>query len=387
MDDEMMSRQDSAAPEDAAEEELLTEQAAAAEDADAGTEAAAETDALPEDEALPEDDAEPEADADADAESLADDDDFDLEAELGLKDDAEPEDAADSAELPEDDAPEFPEDDAADIPAEKGITAAGTADAIKNKASDLAGKLKKKAGQLSDDLKKSSDKKKKAKAAKAKQNARTVEEELADLAEEEKRFDEWGRPIRKKRRRRKKSRKLSCTLVLLTLILAMSSVLAVAILAVAKEMYGIDKDVQDRIITIEDTKELRCTAENCVALTTTDSVDMDSLLKKTLRLSPNRIVVGEVRSREALTLIDAWSTGHRGGCSTVHSDSAQETLYRLEGMISRVSVNPQQAAIARAINVIVYIAKRAATRRVEEVIAVDRWDPIAEEYVTHRLDA
>ena len=240
MDDEMMSRQDSAASEDTAEAELLAEQAAA-EDADTGAESAAEPDAEPE------------------AESLADDDDdFDLEAELGLKDNAAPEDASDSAETADDAdaaeeaAPEFPENDAADIPAEKGISAAGTADAIKNKASDLAGKLKKKAGQLSDDLKKSNDKKKKAKAAKAKQNARTVEEELADLAEEEKRFDEWGRPIRKKRRRRKKSRKLSCTLVLLTLILAMSSVLAVAILAVAKEMYGIDKDVQDRIITIEE---------------------------------------------------------------------------------------------------------------------------------------
>ncbi|MCQ2408710.1 MAG: endolytic transglycosylase MltG [Oscillospiraceae bacterium] len=194
MDDEMMSPQDSAA----------------LEDTDIGAESAAEPE------------------AEAEAESLAgDDEDIDLEAELGLK------------------------DDAADIPAEKGISAAGTADAIKGKASDLAGKLKKKAGQLSDDLKKSSNKKKKAKAAKAKQNARTVEEELADLAEEEKRFDEWGRPIRKKRRR-KKSRKLSCTLVLLTLILAMSSVLAVAILAVAKEMYGIDKDVQDRIVTIEE---------------------------------------------------------------------------------------------------------------------------------------
>ena len=143
----------------------------------------------------------------------------------------------------------------------------------------------------------------------------------------------------------------------------------------------------ERIITIEDTKELKCTAENCVALTTTDHVDMDSLLRKTLRLSPNRIVVGEVRSREALTLIDAWSTGHRGGCSTVHSDSAHETLYRLEGMISRVSLNPQQAAIARAINVIVYIAKRSAHRRVEEVLAVDRWDSAAGDYITHRMDA
>ena len=113
---------------------------------------------------------------------------------------------------------------------------------------------------------------------------------------------------------------------------------------------------------------------------------MDALLKKTLRLSPNRIVVGEVRNKEALTLIDAWSTGHRGGCSTVHSDSALETLFRLEGMISRVSITPQQASIARAINVIVYIAKRAAVRRVEEVIAVDTWDAGKGEYIVHRLD-
>ena len=69
----------------------------------------------------------------------------------------------------------------------------------------------------------------------------------------------------------------------------------------------------DRIVTIEDTKELKCTAENYVALSTTDTVDMDNLLRKTLRLSPNRIVVGEVRGKEALTLVDAWSTGHRGG--------------------------------------------------------------------------
>ena len=142
----------------------------------------------------------------------------------------------------------------------------------------------------------------------------------------------------------------------------------------------------ERIITIEDTKELKCTAENSVALTTMENVDMDALLKKILRLSPNRIVVGEVRSKEALTLIDAWSTGHRGGCSTVHSDSALETLFRLEGMISRVSITPQQASIARAINVIVYIAKRAAVRRVEEVIAVDTWDAGKGEYIVHRLD-
>ncbi len=141
----------------------------------------------------------------------------------------------------------------------------------------------------------------------------------------------------------------------------------------------------ERIITIEDTKELKCAAENTVALTTTDTVDMDNLLRKTLRLSPNRIVVGEVRGKEAMTLIDAWSTGHRGGCSTVHSDSAIETLFRIEGMISRVSLSPQQASIARAVNVIVYIRKHATCRRVEEVVCVDTWDKADGEYRIHSL--
>ena len=142
----------------------------------------------------------------------------------------------------------------------------------------------------------------------------------------------------------------------------------------------------DRIVTIEDTKELKCTAENYVALSTTDTVDMDNLLRKTLRLSPNRIVVGEVRGKEALTLVDAWSTGHRGGCSTVHSDSAHDTLFRLEDLVSRVSVSSQQAGIARAIDVIVYIERRAVSRTIAEVLSIDGWDRERHDYMTHRLD-
>ena len=172
--------------------------------------------------------------------------------------------AADSAEaaeeIPEDVTALFAEVEAeikedaaqnAEEPAKQSASAfAGKADAFKEKAAGLAGKLKDKAGQLSDDFKKSNAKKKQAKR---KSKERTIEEELADLAEEEKQFDEWGRKIKRKRKfRRRKSRKLSCTLVLLTLILASSSVLAAGILAVAKEMYGIDKDVATRIITIPD---------------------------------------------------------------------------------------------------------------------------------------
>lgn len=142
----------------------------------------------------------------------------------------------------------------------------------------------------------------------------------------------------------------------------------------------------ERIITIEDTKELNCTATNKVALYTTDAVDMDSLLRKTLRLSPNRIVVGEVRGKEALTLIDAWSTGHRGGCSTVHSNSALETLFRLEEMVSRVSLTPQQAAISRAIDVVVYLRYKNTNRKLEEIVAVDGFDNVKKEYITHLLE-
>ena len=144
--------------------------------------------------------------------------------------------------------------------------------------------------------------------------------------------------------------------------------------------------LDEHIVTIEDTRELKCSAENFVALNTTDSVDMDNLLRKTLRLSPNRIVVGEIRGKEALTLIDAWSTGHRGGCSTVHSDSAMDTLYRLEDLVSRVSISAQQAGIARAIDVVIYIAKRAIRRGIEEVLSIDGWDRERHEYITHRLD-
>ena len=152
--------------------------------------------------------------------------------------------------------------------------------------------------------------------------------------------------------------------------------------AILAEISALD----ERVVTIEDTKELKCTAENYVALSTTDTVDMDNLLRKTLRLSPNRIVVGEVRGKEALTLIDAWSTGHRGGCSTVHSDSAHDTLFRLEDLVSRVSISSQQAGIARAIDVIVYIERRAVSRVIAEVLSIDGWDRDAHDYITHRLD-
>jgi type IV secretion system protein VirB11 len=141
----------------------------------------------------------------------------------------------------------------------------------------------------------------------------------------------------------------------------------------------------DRVIMIEDTPELRCTAKNFVSLRTMPEVNMDELLRATLRMTPDRIVVGEVRSGEALSLMDAWSTGHSGGCSTVHSNSAEDTLLRLENMTSRVARNPQQMTISRAVNVIVYLKYENLVRKVREIITVDGYDAEKKCYITKRI--
>ena len=78
---------------------------------------------------------------------------------------------------------------------------------------------------------------------------------------------------------------------------------------------------QHRLVIIEDTSELQCAADNAVSLRATDTVDMQRLLKATMRLRPDRIIVGEVRGGEALALLKAWNTGHPGGICTVHANS------------------------------------------------------------------
>lgn len=141
----------------------------------------------------------------------------------------------------------------------------------------------------------------------------------------------------------------------------------------------------DRIVMIEDTLELQCSAEDYLPLKVTDNRSMDDLLRDTLRATPDRIVVGEVRSGEALALLDAWNTGHDGGCSTVHSSSASQTLQRLEQMVSRVSKTPQQETIASAVDVVVYLRRKEMSRVVEEVLSVDGYDPERKQYITHEL--
>jgi P-type conjugative transfer ATPase TrbB len=127
----------------------------------------------------------------------------------------------------------------------------------------------------------------------------------------------------------------------------------------------------DRVLIFEDTVELQCRSDDQVSLRTEPGVvTMTDLLRATLRLRPDRIIVGEVRGPEALDLLKAWGTGHPGGIATVHAGSAHGALTRLEQLVQEVSVTVPRALIAEAVNVIVFIAGRGRARRVREIARI-----------------
>jgi type IV secretion system protein VirB11 len=138
-----------------------------------------------------------------------------------------------------------------------------------------------------------------------------------------------------------------------------------------------------RLVIVEDTAELQCAAPNAVLLHTTDTVDMARLVRVTMRLRPDRIIVGEVRGGEALALLKAWNTGHPGGVATVHANSAYSGLVRLEQLIAEATQSPLQALIAEAIDLVVAIEKTATGRRVCEILRVSGHRDGA--YLTHIL--
>ena len=134
-------------------------------------------------------------------------------------------------------------------------------------------------------------------------------------------------------------------------------------------------DCDERVILIEDTRELQCAARDCVALRTRPAVvSLADLVRSTLRLRPDRIIVGEVRGAEALDMLKAWNTGHPGGIATVHANSARSALYRIEQLVQEsVNVIPRRL-IADAIDMIVFIAGRGSARRIETIAEVSDLD-------------
>ena len=128
----------------------------------------------------------------------------------------------------------------------------------------------------------------------------------------------------------------------------------------------------ERVILIEDRRELQCNAQGVVALRTgPGNINMAGLVHSALRLRPDRIIVGEVRGAEALDMLKAWNTGQPGGIATMHANSARGTLRRLEQLIQEAVVNVPRLLIAESIDVIACIAGRGHARRVTCIAAVN----------------
>ena len=142
---------------------------------------------------------------------------------------------------------------------------------------------------------------------------------------------------------------------------------------------------KERVVIIEDTGEIQCAAENYIQYHTTLDVGMTALLKTTLRMRPDRILVGEVRGAEALDLLDAWNTGHEGGAATLHANNAHAGLTRLKSLITRNKSAPAEIEplIGEAVHVVVHIAKTPEGRRIKEVLSIEGYRD--GQYITNSL--
>jgi len=138
----------------------------------------------------------------------------------------------------------------------------------------------------------------------------------------------------------------------------------------------------ERIVTIEDAAELQLKQEHVVRLETRPpniegkgSVRMRQLVINSLRMRPDRIVVGEVRGEEAFDMLQAMNTGHEGSLTTVHANSPRDALSRIENMVSMANLNiPERAIrhqIANAVHAVVQVARLSdGTRKVITVSEV-----------------
>ncbi len=134
-------------------------------------------------------------------------------------------------------------------------------------------------------------------------------------------------------------------------------------------------DEHERLIILEDTRELRCAVPNTLKLRTADVATLTFLVAKTMRLRPDRIIIGEVRGSEALALLKAWNTGHSGGLATIHANSASAALTRLDMLVQEAGVPPQPQLVRETVDYIVHIAKTPTGRKVQDIVRIQGITP------------
>lgn len=146
-------------------------------------------------------------------------------------------------------------------------------------------------------------------------------------------------------------------------------------------------DSPDRIIILEDTKELVCSAKDRVELVSSDFCSMKELLVSCMRLTPTRIMVGELRrGEESLDLLKAWNSGHSGGFCTIHANNALAGLHKLGMYLDEVTKKPQEMLIGQSIDVVISLIKTKDFRRVlVEILELDCYDKVNKEYKVRQI--
>lgn len=125
-----------------------------------------------------------------------------------------------------------------------------------------------------------------------------------------------------------------------------------------------------RLLILEDTPEIVCHNPNRVTKRTTLEVDMRGLVRSSLRMNPDRIIVGEVRGGEAEALIRAWNTGHPGGVATLHCSSALGALAKLEEYVADAVAGDKRRGIAEAVDLVAFLERTSHRRVLSELLVV-----------------
>ena len=129
----------------------------------------------------------------------------------------------------------------------------------------------------------------------------------------------------------------------------------------------------DRLIIMEDTREIQSVAEDTLRMVTSEFANMLTLFQSSMRQRPDRLIAGEVRGAEALNMLIGWNSGHPGGRCTLHSDDARGGLRQLEQYVQIKSVSAQEKLIALAVNLIVVLKKVNGIRKIVEITKVNGW--------------
>ncbi len=146
-------------------------------------------------------------------------------------------------------------------------------------------------------------------------------------------------------------------------------------------------DPSARLVLIEDTPEIRSPFANGVALRSCDGVGMDRLLVSALRLAPDRIVVGEVRTGAVLmTLLKAWNTGHPGGLVTLHANGAGEVTDRLRLLASEVMSTDPDPLLAAAVDMVVFVRRGRSRPEVASILSAVRDGGTTTMETAHAID-